>query len=211
MFLEYDDACNAILDAGQRVYAKSMVAANDGNISCRLNSGSILITASGISKGYMKKEMLVEVDLHGKILKGEAKPSTETTMHIGLYFSNPEIGAIVHAHPAYATAFACTGKPLSAAILPEAIVNLGEIPLLPYYHPGSMELAKAASAYAYTHKALLLANHGAITWGKDLKTALFRMESLEHYAKILFYAQQLGDIRTLSPQQIEDLANIHHK
>lgn len=211
MFLEYEAASASILETGKRLYNREMVAGNDGNISCRLSNGNILITAAGVSKGYMTQDMLVEIDFQGKILRGDAKPSSETSLHMGLYLGNAETGAVVHAHPPYATAFACSGKSLNIAILPEAIVNLGQITLLPYYHPGSTQLAESVSAYAYSHRALLLANHGALTWGKDLKTALFRMESLEHYARVLFYAQQLGEVKPLSRQSIEELEKLYLK
>lgn len=200
-----EEAAAAMIEAGIRLYRRGMVAANDGNISCRLGDGTVLTTPTGVSKGYMTREMLVQLSPEGKILFGEAKPSTEAGLHLKLYQNNPKIGAVVHAHPPYATAFACSGKTLDVPILPEAVVNLGEIPLLPYYPPGSRELAEAAGAFALQHQALLMANHGALTWGKDIKTALFRMEALEHTAQILFYALQLGSPRPLNKEQVAAL------
>ena len=165
------------------MYAKNMVVSNDGNISCRVADG-IWATPTGVCKGDMTLEMLVKVDGDGHILEGTHKPSSELKMHLRVYQENPDVQAVVHAHPPMATSFAVAGIALDTPILPEAIVNLGVVPVAPYAVPGTQAVPDSIAPYCRTHNAVLLANHGALTWGKDLWQAYFRMESLEYYAQL---------------------------
>ena len=160
-----------------------MVVSNDGNISCRVADG-IWATPTGVCKGDMTLEMLVKVDDDGHILEGTHKPSSELKMHLRVYQENPDVQAVVHAHPPMATSFAVAGIALDTPILPEAIVNLGVVPVAPYAVPGTQAVPDSIAPYCRTHNAVLLANHGALTWGKDLWQAYFRMESLEYYAQL---------------------------
>lgn len=176
-------ACELILTIGKRMYAKNMVVSNDGNISCRVADG-IWATPTGVCKGDMTLEMLVKVDDDGHILEGTHKPSSELKMHLRVYQENPDVQAVVHAHPPMATSFAVAGIALDTPILPEAIVNLGVVPVAPYAVPGTQAVPDSIAPYCRTHNAVLLANHGALTWGKDLWQAYFRMESLEYYAQL---------------------------
>ncbi len=198
-------AQTAIIQAGQRLYQRGLVAANDGNISCRLAEGPVLLTPSGVSKGFLTAAMLLQVNEEGKVAAGDLRPSSEMWMHLELYAANPQIGAVVHAHPPVATAFACCGLPLSEPVLPEAVVHLGPVPLAPYQPLGSRELARQVATYANSHFALLLANHGAVVWGRDVEQALFRMETLEQYARIIYYTRGLGGPQKLTPAQVEAL------
>ncbi len=194
-----------IVEIGRRVYQRGYVAANDGNISVRVDENRILITPTGVSKGFMTPEEIVLCDMAGKPLTRGPGPSSEIFMHLKVYEMRPEIHAIVHAHPVYATAFGVAGIPLTQALLPEVIITLGGIPLAEYGTPGTEELYRPLIKYLDTYDAFLLQNHGALAIGKDLLSAYFRMETLEHCAQITLVSKQLGNIHTLSPDDVEKL------
>jgi L-fuculose-phosphate aldolase len=204
-----NEAKEMICEIGRRVYNRNYVAANDGNISVKVGPDEIWTTPTGVSKGYMTPDMMVKMDLSGQVLSGNMKPSSEVKMHLRVYNENPEVNAVVHAHPPVATSFAIAGIPLDKPVLPEAIVLLGTVPVAPYALPGTQEVPDSIAPYCKTHNAVLLANHGALTWGRDLMEAYFRMESLEHYATILMYSNNiLKKANELNGSQIADLIKI---
>jgi L-fuculose-phosphate aldolase len=204
-----NEAKEMICEIGRRVYNRNYVAANDGNISVKVGTNEIWTTPTGVSKGYMTPDMMVKMDLSGKVLSGSLKPSSEVKMHLRVYYENPEVNAVVHAHPPVATSFAIAGIPLDKPVLPEAIVLLGIVPVAPYALPGTQEVPDSIAPYCKTNNAVLLANHGALTWGRDLMEAYFRMESLEHYATILMYSNNiLKKANELNGSQIADLIKI---
>lgn len=176
-----------ILEAGRRMHAKDYCAANDGNISCRTADGAIWVTPSGVSKGYMDEETLVKVDLGGNIL--EQRPgrgiSSEINLHLAVYRNRPDVNAVVHAHPPLSTAFACARMDMDRPVVCEAVLNLGTVPCAPFAPPGSAGLAESIVPFLRGHAAVLLANHGAVTWGASMEQAYFRLETLEYYAKML--------------------------
>ena len=151
-----------ILEIGRRMYAKNFVAANDGNISAKVSDNTIWCTPTGVSKGYMTEDMLVLMDLDGNVLKGGMKPSSEVKMHLRVYKENPAVQAVVHAHPPAATSYAIAGMPLNRAILTEAVMGIGEIPLAPYAMPGTEEVPDSIAPFVNTHNGCLLANHGPL-------------------------------------------------
>jgi L-fuculose-phosphate aldolase len=203
------EAKGMICEIGRRVYNRNYVAANDGNISVKVGPNEIWTTPTGVSKGYMTPDMMVKMDLSGKVISGNLKPSSEVKMHLRLYNENTEVNAVVHAHPPVATSFAIAGISLDKPVLPESIVLLGNVPVAPYALPGTQEVPDSIAPYCNTHNAVLLANHGALTWGRDLMEAYFRMESLEHYATILMYSNNiLKKANELNRSQIADLINI---
>lgn len=197
-----------ICDIGRRMYMSGFVAANDGNISVKISDNQIITTPTGVSKGFMTPEMLCTIDLKGNVIKGKSKPSSEVKMHLRIYEENPEIGAVTHSHSPYATAFAIARRPMDRALLPEAIVNLGIVPVAEYATPGTKEVSESIAQFVKDYNSLLLANHGAVTWGIDLMQAYFRMETLEHYAKILFITTILGDAKELSSNDVSNLLEI---
>lgn len=206
------EAKRALVDIGRRIYEKGFVAANDGNISCKADANTIWITPTGVSKGYMTPDMMIKINLEGKILDGKLKPSSEYKMHLRVYKENPDVMAVTHAHPPIATSFSIAGISLDKAILPEAIVQLGEVPIAPYATPGSQEVPDSIAPFCKTHNAVLLANHGALSWGKDIYQAFYRMESIEYYANILMYTGYIiGKQNELSHNQVEELLNIRRK
>jgi L-fuculose-phosphate aldolase len=197
-----------ICEVGKRVYDKGLVAANDGNISVRISDNEFLITPTGVSKGFMTPEMIIKVDGEGKVLEGEYKPTSEMKMHLLVYKERPDIDAIVHVHPPYATAFAIAGIPLNQAIMPESVVYIGTVPVAEYGTPSTKEVADAVKKHVHHHQGVLLENHGALTWGKDLEHAYYLMESLEFTAKINWISKQLNGDRELSKQNVAQLLDM---
>ncbi len=177
-----------MIDVGNKMYFRGFVAANDGNLSVRTPDGEhALVTPTGISKGGMTENMFIKVRISdGGIVEGIYKPSSEAKMHLRLYRENPDISAVVHAHPLYATSFAIAREPLNKPIYPAAMMNLGEVPVAEYSPPGTEGVADAVAPFAKDCRALLLANHGALTWARDILTAWYRMEELENFARITF-------------------------
>ena len=203
------EAKKAIIDIGKRMYDKGFVAANDGNISCKVGPNAIWTTPTGVSKGFMTQDMLVKVDLSGKVLLGRTKPSSELKMHLRVYEENPDLMAVTHAHPPVATSFAIAGISLDRPILTEAVLNLGTIPIAHYATPGTYEVPDSIAPYVNTHNGVLLANHGALSWGKDVYQAFYRLESIEYYATIMMYTGNiLGRQNELSCGQIDELLDI---
>lgn len=206
------EAKELICEIGKRVYNKGFVAANDGNISVKVGPNTIWTTPTGVSKGFMTPDMLVKMDLSGEILVGKLKPSSEIKMHLRVYKENPSVSAVVHAHPPVATSFAIAGIALEKPVSPEAIVLLGRVPVAKYATPGTEEVPESIAPYCKDHNAVLLANHGALTWGSDLIEAYYRMESLEHYALMLMYSTKIiNNANELSCSQISDLIDIRTK
>ena len=200
------EAKEQLLEVGRRMYAKNYVVSNDGNITCKVSPTTLWTTPTGVSKGYMTREMLVKVDLEGRILEGSWKPTSELKMHLKVYQENSEAISCVHGHPPAATSFAVAGIPLDRPILPEAIVQLGTVPVAPYAAPGTQEVPDAIAPYCRGCRGVLLANHGALTWGGSPMEAYMRMESLEHYALVTMYTGSiLGRANELTPAQIKQL------
>lgn len=203
------EAKKLICEIGRRIYNKNFVAANDGNISVKVGPNTIWTTPTGVSKGFMTPDMMVKMDLSGKVIAGKMKPSSEVKMHLRVYNENPEVNAVVHAHPPVATSFAIAGINLDKPVSPEAVVLLGTVPVAPYATPGTQEVPDSIAPYCKDYNAVLLANHGALTWGADLIQAYYRMESLEHYALMLMYSNNIiNKANELSCSQISDLINI---
>lgn len=199
-----------ICEIGRRLYEKNFVAANDGNISVRLEANRVLTTPTGVSKGFMTPESMVIVDLDGRPLSA-GKPSSEILLHLFAYRERPEVQAVVHAHPLYATGFAVAGLSFQDCVTPEIIVTLGSVPLAPYGTPSTQKLPDTLRPFIHHHDAFLLANHGAVTVGKDLWDAYYKLERLEHYAHILFISRQLGGEQLLSKQATQELLDLRSK
>ncbi len=200
-----------IIEAGRRAYKKGYVAANDGNISARITKDKILITPSGVSKGFMKPADLIIIDVKGKKIKGTKNPSSESYMHLQIYKDRPDVNSVCHFHPPFATAFAVAGIPLDKMILTEVVIALGTIPLVEYGTTGTTELYEKISSYIKNYDAFLLANHGALSVGNSVFNAYYKMETLEHAAMIQFLAHQLGNINILNEKQTAELIKMREK
>jgi L-fuculose-phosphate aldolase len=193
---------DAIVDVCHRLYERGLIAGPDGNVSVRLATGAIVITPSGRSKGRVTADSLIVVDSTGRVLEGDTRPSSEMRMHLRIYARRADVNAVVHAHPPTATGFGVAGLSITAPVLPEVILQMGAVPLVPYATPGTDALPDSMEPFLMQHDAFLLANHGATTVGPTLEVAHQRMESLEHAARILFVARSLGTVNELSAADV---------
>ena len=197
-----------IVEIGRRLHARSYVASNDGNISIKVDSDRLLTTPKSVSKGFMTPDMMVVTDLDGTRISGERDPSSELPMHLAVYHNRPGVNAVVHAHPPTATGFAVAGIPLDRAVLAEVVTTLGSIPIAEYGTPSTPELAEAVRKYIKAHDGLLLANHGALTVAGDVFAAYYKMETIEHFARISVVARLLGGERMLSREEVMRLQDL---
>jgi L-fuculose-phosphate aldolase len=194
-----------IVEVGRLVFQKGWVAANDGNISIRLDETRILCTPTGVCKGMMHPDDLIICDLQGNKLEGRKERTSEIMMHLTIYGLRSDIKAVVHAHPPVSTGFATAGRPLNQALLPEVIIGLGCVPLADYGLPGTTALTDPMLPYIPKYNALLLANHGAVAYGEEVFQAYFRMETVEHYARIALVAELLGGPTVLPRDEVQKL------
>ncbi len=194
---------------GKLLYDRGYVAANDGNLSMKTAPDRLLVTPSGVSKGRLTPDMLLVTDLEGNVLEGNRHPSSETKMHLAVYRGRPDVGAVVHAHPPVSTAFAVCRRGMETPYLSELVTGLGAVPCTPSFAMLSTdEVPRSVEPYLADHCAVLLANHGALTWGEDLWEAFDRMETVEHTAKILLNAQMLGDPVALTQEETAELRSM---
>src|SRR6516162_8161758 len=200
-----------IVHFGRLLHQTGLVAATDGNLSVRLDDGNFLCTPTLMSKGMMAAGDLVVVDAAGHKIAGERNVSSELAMHLFIYRNRPDVGAVVHAHPPTATGFAAAGMPLDSALCSEIVITLGTVPLANYETPGTPELAEALAPLVGDHDAILMANHGVVTYGEDLLTAYMNMETVEHYAKIALVTHMLGKQQPLSDTHVSKLREIRQK
>ncbi len=200
-----------IVRFGKLLHQTGLVAATDGNISVRLANGKFLCTPTLMSKGLMEPEDLVVVDGHGSKVEGWREASSEMAMHLLIYRMRRDIRAVVHAHPPTATGFAASGMALDRPLVSEIVVTLGSVPLASYQPPGTPELAEVLAPLVAGHDAILMANHGVVTYGEDLLHAYMNMETVEHYAKIALVTHMLGQQRPLSDEHIDRLRAIRLK
>ncbi len=202
-----------ICDIGKRIYDRGMVAANDGNISVKLNDNEFLCTPTGVSKGFMTPEYICKVDANGNVIQanGAFKPSSEIKMHMRVYQKRPDVQSVVHAHPIYATSFAIAGIPLTQPIMPEAVIALGCVPIAEYGTPSTNEIPDAVEKYLPYYDAVLLESHGALTYSDSLLNAYHKMESVEFYAELLFKSRQLGGPKVFSEERVQQLYEIRRK
>ncbi len=194
-----------IVDVGRLVHQKGWVAANDGNITVRLDGERILATPTGLSKGMMRPDDLIIVDYEGNKVSGRLERTSEILMHLVIYKMRPDVQAVVHAHPPVGTGFAAAGLSLNKALLPEVVIGLGCVPLAAYGLPGTPELTEPMLPLIPKYDAILLANHGAVSYGKDIYQAFFRMETVEHFARINLVAEMLGGAKTLPRKEVDKL------
>ena len=196
--LELCDVCHCMWQLG-------WVAANDGNVSALLDDGNVLCTPSGVSKRDVLPEMLIVVDRDGNVIDGTRRVSTELPMHLRCYRERPDVRAVVHAHPPMSTTFAVANRPLDDYAMIETILTFGTVPVAPYAVPGTDQVPESIAALIRNHDAILLRAHGALTVGSDLRTAYYRMETLEQFARITLFSKLLGGAQELSRAQVEEL------
>ena len=187
------------------IYEKGWVAMNDGNVSVRLDDERILCTPTALSKGFIQIEDLITCDMTGRKIEGTRESTSEIAMHLTVYSIRPDVRAIVHAHPPTATGFASAGRALDKAMLPEVVIQLGAVPLAAYGLPGTPALSDGMIPYIQQYDAMLLENHGCTTYGRDIWEAFFRMEMVEHLARITLVAEMLGGAQALPRKEVEKL------
>ncbi len=197
-----------MVEIGKRLYERGLIVAAEGNVSARLSDGNILLTPAGMCKGRMAPEDLVVLDAAGKKRQGARSPSSEWQMHTVALAQRPDVGACVHAHPPYATAFAVAGIPLAECVLPEVVATLGSVPLAPYATPSTPAVGESLDKYIDRFDAFLLKNHGVLTLGPDLETAFRKMETVERLAQVVHLARSLGAVDTLSCGDVEQLMDL---
>lgn len=194
-----------IVHVGRMVWEKGWVAANDGNISVRLEPDRFLCTPTQVCKGLMKPEDLILVDAKGNKVAGTRERTSEFMMHLTVYNLRPDVKAVLHAHPPVATGYAAAGRSLNLALLPEVVIGLGCVPLAGYGLPGTPELTDPMLPLIPKYEALLMGNHGAVCYGEDVYKAYFRMETVEHFARISLVAELLGGAQVLPKQEVNKL------
>lgn len=195
----------SIVRIGRLMFEKGWIAANDGNITIRLDDKQILATPSGVSKGMMRPKDLIVCDMEGRKLAGERACTSEIGMHLTIYRLRPDVRAVVHAHPPTATGFAVAGRALNLGLLPEVVLGLGSVPLAEYGLPGTPALSAGMMPYIAKYDAMLLANHGAVAYGEDVFQAFFRLDTVEHFARIALVAELLGGPKVLPRVEIQKL------
>ena len=196
---------------GKMLHTQGFVSACDGNLSVRLDEQRVMVTPTGMSKCMMEPEGMVIVDTSGKKLNGACNPTSEIAMHLTIYKTRPDVGAIVHAHPCSATAFASAGMALDEPLCSEIVITLGSVPLAPYATPGTNELSESLQPFIPSYDAILMANHGVVTYAADLLHAYMKMEAVEHYAKIVLATRQLGCRKILAENDLGKLLHAREK
>ena len=199
-----------VCDICHKMWQLGWVAANDGNVSVRLEDGTFLATPTGISKSFITPDKLVIIDSEGNVLEGAPgyKPSSEIKMHLRCYQERDDVGAVVHAHPPTATGYAVANIPLDEYSMIETVLTIGSVPVTPYGTPSTYEVPESIAPYLKEHDVLLLQNHGALTVGSDLITAYYRMETLELFAKISLTAHLLGGAKEIPRPRIDQLLEL---
>jgi L-fuculose-phosphate aldolase len=187
------------------IYQKGWVAMNDGNVSIRLDDDRILCTPTAISKGFIEADDLIVCDSLGKKIDGRREGTSEIAMHLTVYELRPDVCSVLHAHPPTATGFASAGRALNIAMLPEVVIQLGAVPLAAYGLPGTPALSEGMLPYIPTYDAMLLENHGCTSYGRDVWEAFFRMEMVEHFARITLAAEMAGGAKALPREEVEKL------
>src|ERR1700730_7925193 len=194
-----------IIEIGKLVFQKGWIASNDGNISIRLEDNSILCTPTAVCKGMMTADDLIVCDMEGNKIAGTRERTSEIAMHLTIYRMRPDVRSVLHAHPPVATGFAAAGRPLNLALLPEVIIGLGSVPLAEYVRPATPALTEGMFPYIPKYDAILIGNHGAVCYGEDVYKAFFKMETMEHFARITLVAELLGGAKALPRLEVDKL------
>jgi L-fuculose-phosphate aldolase len=203
----------AVVECGRISFERHLMTSNDGNISVRMDDGLILITPSGISKGRLSTDDLIVVDLDGNVISAKAdhRPSSETPMHLEVYKQREDVRAVVHAHPIFATTLTVSGLEFPVDVLPEVLLTLGNVPITAYASPSSHEDAVVIRPFVKEHNALLLCQHGSLTYGKNLDEALIHLERIEHVSEIYWRAKMLGNVKRVPLEAQAQLVELREK
>ncbi len=195
-----------VIEACRSLHAQGLLAAADGNVSVRLENGSIAITPRGVPKASLRRQDFAVLEPDGTVLRGA--PSSERLMHLAVYRAAPEAQAVVHAHPVTAIAWSLANpeaKELPSSALPEVILAAGRIPLVPMATPGTEEMGTLLAPYLPGHRLMILARHGGLAWGGSVREAAGGIERLEQVAKILLAAEAFGGAKPLAEAEVAEL------
>lgn len=206
-----DDLKQQIVNVGRHLANLQFHAGLAGNISVRISRNLLLCTRHEADKGALTVRDLLLCQFDGNKVEGDGRPTSELPMHVAAYEHRPDVNAVIHAHPPTATAFAAASTPLDRLMLPEMVVLLGPVALVPYAAPGSADLCRQLAAYLPNHDGFLLENHGALTVGTTLGEAAMRMELLEHNARITLLTRQLGRTYALSQEELDTLLELRRR
>jgi L-fuculose-phosphate aldolase len=204
------DTRNALIDICQRMYDRGHVAAYQGNASCLLDEQSVLVTPTRVCKGDIEPSDLVTVDRSGRRIGGTRNPTSELETHLMIYDARGDVRAVVHGHPPAATGFAAAGIPLPERALPELIVSIGRVPLVPYGMSSSRELTDAIRPLVAAANVFLLENHGVLAVGTTVQEAYFRLEGVEQAARVILAARALGGVKELTEAQVQSLLGLRN-
>jgi L-fuculose-phosphate aldolase len=196
-----------LVEVSRLCYSRGYISGTEGNFSIRLADNLILTTPAGSCKGRLSCDDLVLTDINGNSLS-DLKPSTELKMHLVAYHKRSDVRAVVHAHPTAAVGFTVAGVSLSQCVLPEVVCSLGHIPTAPYATPSTEEIPDSIREYVEKYDAVMLDHHGALTLGKDIFDAYYKLETVEHYAQTMLVAHVLGGPKPLLASQVQKLLNI---
>ncbi len=215
MILSFNEAKDTFKKIGKLAYSKNLLAANDGNFSCRISDKELCITASGVSKGLLSDDDFIVVDLDGNLLKGTKKPSSEIKMHLKIYKERPSVNSVIHLHPPYTLVLSLIMPPdfcYDEPIIAENIISIGKVPVVKFSLPGTDEVAENLIPYINKCEIAVLKNHGVVSWGNDPLDAYFKIESLEMYSFIYYLAISSGkNINYLSLNDVKSLYKIRKK
>ncbi len=203
--MDEQTAREQVVECCRRMHERGLISGGEGNVSIRVGRSRIVVTPSGVNKGFLKPADLVVTDMDGRVVKGRARPSSEVRVHLAAYRVRPEIGAVVHAHPPTAVAFTIAGVSLAQCVIPEAIITLGEVGMAPYVTPTTDALAAEVERLLVDHDVVMMDRHGSVTLGKDVFEAYDRLEALEHTARITFMARSLGPLKPLPAEEVARL------
>ena len=211
MYPTYEEAKSLIIDIGRKMHESGMVSANDGNITVRVGDDEVWATPTGVNKGDLTNDKLIRVRISdSKVLEGTWKPTSELEMHLNVYRTDNEVMSTVHAHSLYLSVLACSGIELDLPTTPAACAISGRIPVVPYCCSGSKELAESIIPYVKDYHVVNLGNHGPLAWGKAPNEAWFRLEDAEASAHLAVLLMQIGRVRPLNKDQLQQLFAFHH-
>jgi L-fuculose-phosphate aldolase len=207
-YIEEQEARRLMVSIGKRLYEKGLITATDGNMSCRLDADRLLVTPSGVCKGFLSEEQLIIVDREGKVIEGDGRPSSEIRVHLVAYALRKDIGAVLHAHPPLLTAITVARLPFDSALLPELWITTGPVPVASYATPSTEDLAESVRPFVAKHNAILLERHGSLTMASDLEKAFFLLEKMEHAALVFVISFLLSGGKLPQPLSIEELSRL---
>ena len=202
--MDYKKTVSELIYYGKLAGEKNFTPGYSGNFSARYGE-NVIITASGTANGYLTEDDFVVIDFDGDVVSGNGKPSSEKFLHLEFYKKRPDVNYIIHVHPVYLSAFASSGRDLTAPVMPENVFYFGEIPLAEYGLPGSGDLVEKTARFFSTHDAVLMANHGVIIGSATLRDAYMKLELAESYAQTIAVCEVLGGAKYLTNEQVKEI------